>query len=95
MGEFDLDRTTAEDRLMKAVRRARLALVKAERMAKKLTTIKFDSVGNTYVGGKMPSFERAAAIHAEQVACLLQAIEHALDRKLDPPLKKGEELADD
>lgn len=84
MGEFDQDRTTVEDRLMKSVRRAKLALTKAQRLAKKLQGVKTDSDGFTYAKGRMPGFANAAGIHAHQVDCLLQAIEGALERKLEP-----------
>lgn len=85
MSEFDDDRTLVEDRLMKAVRRAKLALTKAQRLAKKLGAVKTDADGFTYAGGKMQSFEDAAKLHAEGSAVLLQAIEGALERKLEPP----------
>ena len=84
MAEFDIDRTTAEDRLMKAIRRAECELKKAIRIAKKLNTITTDIDGNRYCNGKMPDILEACQIHAEGCHVMMEIVQEGLERVLPP-----------
>ena len=84
MNNFDVDRTLAEDRTMRAVRRAKVALMKAYRYASRLAKIDVDCDGFDYAGGKMPQIAKDAEEYSKLCNALLLRLEAALDRQIKP-----------
>jgi hypothetical protein len=84
MSETEYDRQMMERALMKATRRARLALVKAGRIAIKLAA-------DERIKEKVDWFQAASGNCARQ----LEEIEAIVGFKLDPVAKKGEEQSEE